>query len=175
MKKFLKVSCILALVSVICCGCGTLTRKFPNDTLRKDDILYAETLPHWPNYDEMTIEIDDVDYSTDKSASKVMPIIPVLYWTTVGSFENDTFFASRKVMSLIPVFYVCRENAFKKTGERFFDDFTFNLACVFWFNSVKSSKEDIWRTGIVWLPGVGPCIGFGSGYFQFLWIPLSDM
>ena len=175
MKLILQLTFTVVLTMIFCCGCGTLNQKIPNNRMTKKNIEFAETMPHWPNYESMYIDVDGVTYDTDKFASRVMPAIPVLYWSTIGSFEEDTFFVNRKVMSLIPVFYLARENVFSKQGERTISDVTFNLACAIWFNNVDSVKRSYWRAGILWLPGIGPCIGFGSDFFQFAWIPFSDM
>jgi hypothetical protein len=175
MKKILKLTFALALTTMFCCGCGTLNQKISNDRMTKKNIEFAETMPQWPNYESMYMEVDGITYDTDKFASRVMPVIPVLYWSTMGSFEGNKFFVNRKVMSIVPVFYLVRENVFNKKGERYISDITFNLACVIWVNAVESETEDYWRTGLIWLPGLGPCIGFGSDFFQFAWIPFSDM
>lgn len=173
--KRLFTGLVIAGIALIISGCGTLNQKISNTRMSKENIQFAETMPHWPNYESMYMEVNDITYDTDKFASYVMPTFPFLYWSTIGSFENDTFFVNRKVQTIVPVFYLIRENVFNKQGSREMSDVTFNLACVYWINVVDSQKKSYWRTGLVWLPGVGPCIGFGSDFFQFLWIPFSDM
>jgi glycerol uptake facilitator-like aquaporin len=174
MKKMLTLvmACSIALLM---CSCGSLNQRVGGRQLTPGNIAFAKDIIRTPNYAEMRMTWKGVSHYTDKWASDVMPTFPVIYWTTLGSFEEDKYFGVRKVSTFFPVFYVIRDSLYNAQGNREITGFEFNLAMVFGFENFDNYEGEGWKFGLLWIPGIGPFLGFGSSYFQFLWIPFTDI
>ncbi|MCF6176103.1 MAG: hypothetical protein L3J71_10090 [Victivallaceae bacterium] len=183
MKKNILMGCGLVVMVVMLCSCGTLNQRVGGDRLTKKNVDFALNMIQTPDDFDMRLTYDGETHYTDKWASNVMPLIPVLYWTTLGSFREDAddedtmdkYFAVRKVATIIPVFYLVRDSLYEADGKRRETGFEFNLLCAIWYEDFENYDEEGWKFGLLWLPGLGPFFGFGSDYFQFLWIPFSDL
>ncbi|MBN1863750.1 MAG: hypothetical protein JW808_02490 [Victivallales bacterium] len=160
---------------VLLTGCGSLDQRLGGDRLSKGNIDYALDIIREPDWTEMVMTIDGVDERTDKWNSDVMPAVPVVYWTSLGSFKGDKFFGVRKVASVFPAFYLMRDSVYNAEGVRIEGEAEFNLLFSLWYASRFAPDESCWKFGLLYLPVLGPFLGFGTGYFQFLWIPFSDM
>lgn len=183
MKKNMLIGCVLVMMLGLLCSCGTLTQRIGGDRLTKKNIDFALDMIQTPDDFDMRLTFDGEVHYTDKWASEVMPLIPVLYWTTLGSFREDAddedtkdkYFAVRKVATIVPVFYLIRDSLYEADGKRRETGFEFNLLCAIWYEDFENYDGEGWKFGLVWFPGLGPFLGFGSDYFQFLWIPFSDL
>lgn len=175
------MSKVLYSFSVLCalfclCSCGNLTRtQLGGPQLSKADMDFARNMVYEPNWSRMHMEFNQESNYTDKWCSYLIPAFPVMYWTTFGSFNEEKCYGVRKVATFVPLFYVVRDGRYDSAGKRIESDFEFNLAMAIWFERVNRDNSDNWRTGLLWLPGLGPFLGFGSDFFQFLWIPFSDL
>ena len=183
MKKNMLIGCSLVIILGLLSSCGTLTQRIGGKKLSKRNIDFALDMIQTPDDFDMRLTYDGEAHYTDKWASDVMPLIPVLYWTTLGSFRGvaddedtkDKHFAVRKVATLVPLFYVIRNSLYEADGKRRETGFEFNLLCTIWYEDFENYDNEGWKFGLLWLPGLGPFVGFGSDYFQLLWIPFSDL
>ncbi len=174
MRMFVLLSAWLFSV-VLLLGCGSLDQRVGGAKLSQRNIDFALDMVREPDWREMVMTIEGVDERTDKWNSDVVPVVPVVYWTTLGSFKQDKAFGVRKVASVFPAFYVMRDSVYNAEGVRREGEAEFNLLFAFWYASSYTPAESGWKFGLIYLPGLGPFLGFGTGYFQFLWIPFSDM
>ena len=174
MQRF-KIFTMGLLATLLLSSCGSLNQRVGGDQLSERNIDFAKHIIQEPDWSEMQMIIDGVDEETDKWNSSFVPAFPVLYWTTLGSFKDDKYFAVRKVATVFPAFYVMRDSLYTSDGKRSEQEFEFNMLYALWYNSHKKQKISDWKFGLIYIPGLGPFLGFGSGYFQFLWIPFSEM
>ena len=175
MMKQLKILTMGLLAALVLSSCGSLNQRVGGGQLSERNIDFAKHIIHEPDWSEMTMTIDDIDEETDMWNSNLVPAFPVLYWTTLGNFKDDKYFAVRKVATVFPAFYVVRDTLYTSDGKRRDQEFEFNMLYALWYASHKKPKSSGWKCGLIYIPGLGPFLGFGSGYFQFLWIPFSDM
>ena len=164
-----------SVVVVLLCSCGSLNQHVGGAQLTKNNIDFARDIIREPDWREMVYPIYGVDETTDKWASDFVPAVPVIYWTTLGCFKDDQFFAVRKVASVFPAFYVVRDSLYTADGARREGETEFNMLFAIWYSSHHKPDSSGWKFGLVYLPVLGPFLGFGKNYFQFLWIPFSDM
>lgn len=174
MKKFVLLTVAFSAVTLLC-SCGSLNQHVGGEQLTPANIDFAKHIIHEPDWSEMVIDIDGVDEVTDKWNSDFVPAFPVLYWTTLGSYKEDKYFGVRKVATVFPAFYVRRDSLYTADGKRRDKEFEFNMLYALWYESRQKPNNKGWKCGLLYLPGLGPFLGFGSGFFQFLWIPFSDM
>ena len=183
MKRLLWLMFGLGIIPLLFCSCGTLNQQIGGSQLSKGNLAFARNMISEPDDFDMRLTYDGETRYTDKWASSVVPLGPILYWTTLGSFRadandedtKDSYFAVRKVDSIIPLFYLKHDSIYDRSGKRQASGLAFNLALAVGYESFSTAKSDAWRCGLVWIPGIGPFLGFGSDYFQFLWIPFSDL
>jgi hypothetical protein len=182
MKKNILIGCGLVMMTVILCSCGSLNQRIGGERLTKENIKFAHDMVSVPDDWDMRMTYNGITRYTDKWASDAMPVVPVVYWTTVGSFREvaddedtkDKYFAVRKVASIVPAFYLIRDSLYKNSGERFETGLEFNLLFAIWYEEFENDDVQDWKFGLLWLPEIGPFLGFGSDYFQFIWIPFSE-
>ena len=183
MFKNCLLSCALFVITILLCSCGTLTQHIGGDHLSKKNIDFALDMIHTPDDFDMRLTYDGETHYTDKWASDVMPLILINYWTTLGSFRavaddedtKDSHFVVRKVATVFPVFYLIRNSLYEENGQRRETGIEFNLLCAIWYEDFENYDKEGWKFGLLWLPALGPFIGFGSDYFQLLWIPFSEL
>ncbi len=174
MKKV--IICLVGLAAIMSlCSCGSLTHHIEGDKLRPETVEFAKHMREEPSWCDMGMTYDGVHHDTDKWYSRVVPFIIFWNWTTLGSFEKDKYFVARKVALFFPAFYIVRDARYDEQGIQKDTGMEWNLAFVIGYENFHRHSTDYWKTGVVWIPGAGPCIGFGPGYFQFLWIPFSEI
>lgn len=174
MKNFSFVICGL-LCSFILSSCGSLNQHVGGERLSETNIEFAKDMIAEPDWSPMQMTFDNVDQETDKWNSKLYPFPPVFFWTTLGSFNTNKQYGVRKVSAVFPAFYVKRDSIYTEDGLRRNDDFEFNLLFAIWFKNYVGPKRGGWKFGLIYLPVLGPFLGFGKQYFQLFWIPFSDM
>ncbi len=174
MKKILLLMSAAAAMFTMC-SCGSLTQRVGGSSLTPQNLEFAKHMREEPSWSNMTYTYNGETHETDKWYSRVMPFIIFWNWTTLGSFEKDQVFAVRKVAIFFPAFYMIDDSRYNAQGVRQESGLEWNLALVLGYENFHRYDTDSWKTGVVWIPGVGPCIGFGPSYFQFLWIPFSDL
>jgi len=163
------------VMALVLTSCGSLTQHIEGENLTPQTIEFAKAMRSEPSWTKMYMTYDGVRHDTDKWYSNVMPFLIFVNWTTLGSFEKDRRFAVRKFAMLFPAFYILRDSLYDQTGKRLNSGMEWNLAIVMGYENYHSYPGDSWKFGFAWIPGVGPCLGFGPSYFQFLWIPFSEI
>lgn len=163
------------LTTTLLCSCGSLNQHVGGDRLTKTNIDFAKDIVAEPDWSTMKMTFDSVDQETDKWCSEFYPFPPVFFWTTLGSFNTNKQYGTRKVGMVFPAFWVVRDSLYTEEGVRRNDNFEFNMLFAIWFNRYINSKTDGWKFGLLYIPVIGPFLGFGSHFFQLFWIPFSDM
>lgn len=164
------------MISLFLCSCGNLNQQqLGGDKLSANNIKFAQGMIIEPNWEPMCMTFNDQKNYTDCWNSRVMPVFPVIYWTTFGNFEADSCYGLKKVASFFPLFYLVRNSVYDSRGMRKTSTTDFNLALTMGYQDSRTSDSFEWKYGLLWIPGLGPFLGFGTGYFQFLWIPFSEM
>ncbi|MDD3119086.1 MAG: hypothetical protein PHQ27_07905 [Victivallales bacterium] len=173
MKKilFLGGGFILALAL---CSCGSLTQHVGGEKLSPAALEFAHRMREEPSWPLMGKTYDGAYHETDKWYADVVPFLVFWNWTTLGSFDHDQTLVVRKVAIFFPVFYSVGDSRYNGAGIRQDTGLEWNLACVIGYENFHTRQGDRWKNGLLWIPGVGPCLGWGPGYFQFLWLPLVD-
>ncbi|MFA7232167.1 MAG: hypothetical protein WC071_12925 [Victivallaceae bacterium] len=169
-KLVLVIAC--AAIAAALTGCGSLNRKVGGPEMPESLVEFAKAMPEGRS--KMSIDFGEKELLTNRWASKVYPIFPVFYWSTLGSFEQNEKFGVRTVTTFFPLFIVMRDSVYNQSGQRTKWDTFFNLALVLWYEDNMTPESSDFKTGILWIPGIGPLIGVGPEFFQFLWIPFTD-
>ena len=162
----------LSLILVSLTGCGTLNQRVGGPELSTTTIEYAKNIPSDNSY--MHITYCEKEYSSNKWASKVYPIFPVFYWSTLGIFTPEPSYGVRTTSILFPVFVLYRDSLYDNRGQRLQLETTFNMDLVLGYEDRVTPKSYDFKTGILWLPGLGPFLGVGPEFFQLFWIPLTS-
>ena len=174
MKKFLRLlSGIGAAVAL--CSCGSLTQHVGGDRLSPETLQFAHQMREEPSWSTMGKTYDGVYHETDQWYAEVIPFIIFWNWTALGNFDHDKTFVVRKVSIFFPAYYAISDSRYNANGLRVESGLEWNLALVIGYENFHTHAGDGWKNGILWIPAVGPCIGWGSNYFQFLWIPFSEL
>lgn len=161
------------LASAFFCGCGSLNQQVGGPTLSKPAMEFAGKMPSGGSTMNMTYDVNQL--STSKYATKSYPFFPVFYWSTLGNFEAEKQYGVSTSTLFFPVFYINRESIYNDLGKRQQSDTMFNLALAIGYEDHTTPKSSDFRTGILWIPGIGPLLGVGPEFFQFLWIPFTDL
>ncbi|MBN2643484.1 MAG: hypothetical protein JXR78_17665 [Victivallales bacterium] len=162
--------------TVFMCSCGNLDPQYIGGKQLSDGQLeFARNMTIEPNWSSMRMSFDNRRNYTDKWNSYAVPVFPVIYWTTLGSFKDDHFFGVRKAASFFPVFYLVNDSVYDAKGARLKTALDFNLALALGYEEQRTPEASEWKFGFLWIPGLGPVLGFGPSFFQFLWIPFSEL
>lgn len=154
-------------------GCGSLNQKVGGPEMPAQTLEFAKTMPADSSY--MTITYAEKELSTNKWASKVYPIFPVFYWSTLGSFTPEPSYGVRTATILFPVFVIYRDSVYDARGQRLQLETTFNMDLVLGYEDrVTPRSTNNFKAGVLWIPGLGPFFGVGPEFFQFFWIPFTD-
>ncbi|MFA6292254.1 MAG: hypothetical protein WC637_10755 [Victivallales bacterium] len=172
MRKIIALIVGTALLSALA-GCGTLNQRVGGPEMSKPTMEFAKTIPEDSSF--MCITYDGKALSTNKWSSKVYPIFPVFYWSTLGTFKPEPSYGVRTVTILFPVFVLFRDSVYDSLGKRLQYETTFNMDLVIGYEDRVTPRSSDFRTGVLWIPGIGPFLGVGPEFFQFFWIPFSDL
>ena len=160
-------------VLLVLSGCGSLNQKVGGPELSQPTMEYAKQMPADGSF--MSITYGGKNLSANKWASKVYPIFPVFYWSTLGNFTPEPSYGVRTATILFPVFVLFRDSVYDSLGKRLQYETTFNMDLVIGYEDRVTPSSSDFRTGILWIPGIGPFLGVGPEFFQFFWIPFSDL
>jgi len=161
-----------AAVLFVLAGCGSLNRKVGGPELSKPAMEFAKQMPSGDS--AMSITYGEKQIFTDKWGSKAYPIFPVFYWSTLGNFTPEPSYGVRTATILFPVFVLFRDSAYDNLGQRLQFETTFNMALLIGYEDRVTPRSSEFKTGVLWIPGIGPFLGVGPEFFQFFWIPFTD-
>jgi len=153
-------------------GCGSLNQKVGGPELSKETMDYAKTMS--ADASCMSISYGEKNLSTGKWASKVYPIFPVFYWSTLGNFTPEPSYGVRTSTILFPVFVLYRDSLYDNLGRRLQFETTFNVDFVIGYEDKVTPTSSDFKTGVLWIPGIGPFLGIGPEFFQLFWIPFTS-
>ncbi len=153
-------------------GCGTLNQKVGGPELSNSAMEFAKQMP--ADDSSMSITYNGKELSTNKWGSKAYPIFPVFYWSTIGNFTSEPSYGVRTSTILFPVFVLFRDSLYDNLGKRLQYETTFNMVLLVGYEDRVTPRSSDFRTGVLWIPGIGPFLGLGPEFFQFFWIPFSD-
>ncbi|HCE46668.1 MAG TPA: hypothetical protein DET40_24230 [Lentisphaeria bacterium] len=161
-----------AAVLVLVAGCGSLDQKVGGPQMSNPSMDFARQIPAGQSF--FSISCDDKELSTSKWASRVYPIFPVFYWSTLGNFSPAPNYGLRTSTIFFPVFVVMRDSIYDDKGLRVNSETMFNFALAIGYEDNITPRSSDFKIGLLWIPGIGPFLGAGPEFFQFLWIPFTD-
>jgi uncharacterized protein YceK len=159
-------------VLLVLSGCGSLNQKVGGPELSDPAMEYAKQLS--ADGSSMSMTYGEKNLSTNKWASKAYPIFPVFYWSTLGNFTPEPSYGVRTSTILFPLFVLYRDSLYDKLGKRLQFETTFNMVLIIGYEDRVTPSSSDFRTGVLWIPGIGPFLGVGPEFFQFFWIPFTD-
>lgn len=161
---------IVALMAMS--GCGSLNQKVGGPSMPASTLEYANQMQSSSSH--MSITSGEKELSTDKWASKVYPVFPIFYWSTLGKFTPEPSYGVRTSTVFFPLFVLVRDSLYDGRGQRLQFETAFNMVFVIGYEDRVTPKSSDFRTGLLWIPGIGPFLGVGPEFFQFFWIPFTD-
>ncbi|MCX6985660.1 MAG: hypothetical protein NT118_13065 [Lentisphaerae bacterium] len=141
-------------VLLVLSGCGSLNQKVGGPELSKPAMEYANQLS--ADNSSMSISYGGKELSTSKWGSKLYPIFPAFYWSTIGNFTPEPSYGVRTATILFPVFVLFRDSVYDSLGQRLQYETTFNVDFVIGYEDRVTPSSSDFRTGVLWIPGIGP-------------------
>ncbi len=171
MCKIISAALSVAFV-LLFAGCGSLSQSVGGPKMPNSAMEFAKQMPAGGSSFSITYNYNEL--TTKTWASKVYPVFPVIYWSTLGNFNPTPNYGVRSSTIIFPVFFVVRDSVYDEKGLRINSESRFNLAFVLGYEDKMTPKSSDFRIGLLWIPGIGPFFGAGPEFFQFLWIPFTD-
>ncbi|MFZ2657711.1 MAG: hypothetical protein WAX69_22450 [Victivallales bacterium] len=163
---------VVAAVLLLVAGCGSLSQKVGGPQMSAPSMEFARQIPAGES--NFSISCNDKELSTSRWASKAYPVFPVFYWSTLGNFNPATSYGLRTATIFFPVFVVMRDSVYDDKGLRINSEAMFNFALAIGYEDRITPTSSDFKIGLLWIPGIGPFLGAGPEFFQFLWIPFTD-
>lgn len=176
MKAFL-LALLACFASFALCSCGTLESDASFPKLEPEQKAYADALPEGNSlvfvqgYGKAFLE-------GSKSASLAYPCFP---WFEVKSLFKDErgkgygLLYIYAFMPVVPLFAGTDGTLYDPEGEWSSKHHFSGVPLLYSYAELVERTEDgrrkDWQFDLVDLPWLDGLAGFGSGYFQFLWIP----
>ena len=153
-------------------GCGSLHETVGGPQLSARALDFAGKMPS--SGGSFDLSYGEKCLSSHRYATKSYPIFPVFYWSTLGNFETEKQYGVSTATLFVPVFFVMRDSVYDRAGKRLQSETVFNLALAIGYEDRQTPSSSDFRTGLLWIPGIGPFLGGGPEFFQFFWIPFTD-
>jgi len=171
MNKMFTMCSGIVLLGLLC-SCGSLNQKVGGPKLSPSAIEFADKMQS--SGGSFDLSYGEKYLSTSRYATKSYPIFPVFYWSTLGNFESEHYYGVSSATLFAPVFFVVRDSVYDPSGKRIQSETTFNMALAIGYEDHMTPTSSDFRVGLLWIPGIGPFLGAGPKFFQFLWIPFTD-
>ena len=171
MRK-IRLSMAIVLMLSFGTGCGTLRQPVSFSGLSEDAMIFIDEQPR--SSETYTLYVGWDWFTSAQFANYVVPAIPFLYWKALAKEYDDQYYLMRH-FSVLPILGSTKFGVFDMYGKPAELHSIYALSALIDLLTFETHTKDLQSAhpettfAVRVLHGL---LGFGSDYFQLLWIPI---